>query len=705
MKSFLYSFVFTVLLVGCGGGGGGSSALSSSTPSNTSTDSVTKTRESRGYYIDDPIVNADYVCGKYRGKTDENGTFLFEEAKSCKLYVASVFLQEVPASKLKDGIVVFENNLTIASFLQSLDTDETSEKIEISDEVKKAIKELDLKRVPSDLDDFIDRLKNKLNNPSIVLTPKTKEVALSHLREVYSKHKHLKNLYLTDKTTDLNKNFDGYSKSEVDEKAKDLFGEDNTTQTITDDDMKALIGNWAGKEDHLRIVLQLRKDGTYRYYSRLGIGKYHNYYRYTRYEGNWSLQKANSQVVLELPNVDAPLILTNNYPNLLSPAGVKLNGGSDIDNTYHMDIDQTQNTVSASFTQSARNYMAGNTSDFKVDYFTMVAPKANSESFWSSAGIRPPGYNYGHKLGLGSDEWNYALNRIENDPSNYTMVITDENWQTMIGKRWNYKKDILKPEKLYKWFEYFKDQMQILGDVNGTVLYVFGGDAPPNWASSIRSDHNNDASTIPAKVIESRFPEVLERDPSNSFAGVFQVMDYLRMKYAPNVKLGYTLKTWGLVTRDIYHEPANGWENSQDVQIMADTLNSFGIQFDFLSFNFHPRTSHTTDEYKSAAKYFGAISKLLNTRDSTIPKLWIWKLSLWNKEQPKFIFTNIDFLVNECNAIGVTLGHGNDLSGKSGFSDDTQNGIYVKSWIEEYFLDKEIDSIPIHATKGKVLWR
>jgi|GEM_PF-2894302 len=496
-----------------------------------------------------------------------------------------------------------------------------------------------------------------------------------------------------------------YTKEKVDEMVNDLFGEDSTTLTVTDSAAQKMLGNWAGKDHDIKILLQLRKDGTYRYRSRLGIGKYHNYYRYSHYEGRWHLDKGNSQVVLDLPDVEAPLILTNRFPVLYSPADVILRGGKRVDENGTMTIDQTQNTVTATYTDKAKEYMKRPINDFAVNYFTMVAPKANSEAFWRSANVKPMGYNYGHKLGDWTDEWDYALKRIKDDPNNYTIVISDENWQTMIGARWNYTKDIQKPEKMYKWFEYFKDQMQILGKVPGTVLYIIAGDAPANWVSSIRTKYHNDAATIPAKLIESRFPEVLERAPSNSFAGVFQMMDYLRMKYAPNVKLGYTIKTWGIITKDIYHEPDGGWDAHQDTQTMADTINSFGIQFDFLSFNFHPRTSHTTDEYESAAKYFGAISKKLTTRDGSTPKLWIWKLSLWNKEQPKFDFTHIDFLVNECNAIGMTLGHGNDLTKQSGFKDDPKHGIYVRSWIHEYYTGDKNSSIPVHATKGPVNWR
>jgi len=470
------------------------------------------------------------------------------------------------------------------------------------------------------------------------------------------------------------------------------------------EDIQALAGKWSGQANNFEINVTLNADGTYSYHSILAIGKNHNYYRYSNYEGNWSLKNGNSQIVLELKNNEAPLILTNTYPTIITPAGVELSS-NDIDSNYSMKIDQSKNIIEAKYTQKAKEYMARDIADFAVNYFTMVAPKANSEAFWSSANVKPMGYNYGHKLGTWTPEWEYALKRIQEDPSNYTMVISDENWQTLIGARWNYTKDILDPTKVYKWLEYFKGQMQILGKVKGTVLYIIAGDAPANWVSSIRTKYNNDASTIPAKVIESRFPEVLERNPSNSFAGVFQMMDYLRMKYAPNVKLGYTIKTWGIVTKNIYKEPEEGWDKHKDTQIMADTINSFGIQFDLLSFNFHPRSSHTVEEYESAAKYFGAISRKLITRDGSEAKLWIWKVSLWNKEQPKFDFTHINFLVNECNTIGMTLGHGNDLAGKSGFSDDVNNSIFIKSWIDEYYNHKTINSISTHANQGPIYWR
>jgi len=492
-------------------------------------------------------------------------------------------------------------------------------------------------------------------------------------------------------------------RAEIDSKVESVFGKDDTNLSVTGV-MKDIAGNWYGKKNHIYIWLQLRKDGTYFYRSRLGIGKFHNYYRYSEYNGTWSVQNGNSQIVLKLPDTDAPLVISNFFPQLETPAGVTLDAGKSVNYSAEIPIEHSLDKVEADFTQRAENYLKRKVNDFQVDYFTMVAAKANSESFWGE--IKPKGYNYGHKLGLGSEEWEYALKRIETDGDNYVMVISDESWQTLIGGRGAYRDDIQNPVKMYKWFEFFKDQMQILGRVKGTVLYIIAGDAPAYWAGDITSNYGADAKKVPAKLIESRFPEVLERKPDNSFAGVFQMMDYLRMKYAPNVKLGYTLKTWGIAaSRDLF-DTEKDWSNDEEMQIMADYLNSFGVQFDFLSFNFNPRSSsHTTDEYKSASKYFGEISKHMLTRDGFVPKVWIWKVSLWNEEHTTFYFQNIEYLVNECNAIGMTLGHGNDLKNLDGFRDNPDSGIYIKSWLHEYFLDEYVDNIPKHATKGVVKWR
>jgi hypothetical protein len=473
-------------------------------------------------------------------------------------------------------------------------------------------------------------------------------------------------------------------------------------------EMTKLVGTWSGSGSYMDINLTLKKDGTYTYRSSLGIGKYHNFSRTINYSGKWDLSAGHSQIRLYLELSMAPLILTNAFPKIKTPAGVTLTPGKEVDTQATMSIDAQQDTLPTIDTTCSEQILSRSVDDFKVDYFTMVAPKVNSEKFWASAGIRPPGYNYGRKLGLGSAEWKYANKRIVEEPQEYTMVINDESWQTMFGNRKSYKTVIQDSAKLYLWFKYFKDEMILLGNVKGTVLYIIAGDAPPYWAGDIRKNYKGDPAKIPAKVKESLFPEVLERQPGNNWAGVFQMMDYLRMKYAPNVKLAYTLKTWGLGgINPFLDEPSDGWDKSAGVKSLAAYLNNYHVQFDMLAFNFNPRSKGSTPvgQYNTAVRFYAAISKQMKTRDGFTPKVWIWKVSLWNKEHTTFYFQNIRYLVEQGNAIGMTLGHGNDLAKTSGFSNDPNKDIYIKSWIREYYTGTKDTKIPVHATQGVVRWR
>jgi len=112
-------------LLGCGGS-------SSSTPSNTNTGT--------GYYVDNAVAGVDYVCGTQRGKTDKEGKFTFEEGKECKFSVAGIPLRTTSADKLTDGGKILENNLKVATFLQSIDADgNLSNGIEIDDKVLTAL--------------------------------------------------------------------------------------------------------------------------------------------------------------------------------------------------------------------------------------------------------------------------------------------------------------------------------------------------------------------------------------------------------------------------------------------------------------------------------------------------------------------------------------------------------------------------------------
>jgi len=126
--------LLSLVSVGCGGGGSGTSSSA-----NTGT----------GYYVDSAVAGVDYVCGTQKGKTDKDGKFTFEESKECSFSLADIPLRTTPASDLLDGKKIFENDLKVAKFLQSIDVDgNLSNGIQITDEVitavTKALKENDV---------------------------------------------------------------------------------------------------------------------------------------------------------------------------------------------------------------------------------------------------------------------------------------------------------------------------------------------------------------------------------------------------------------------------------------------------------------------------------------------------------------------------------------------------------------------------------
>ena len=67
----------------------------------------------------------DYVCGSKNGKTGTDGSFTFEVGKDCTFSLGSMKLKEVKANTLKDQIKVLEDNLAVATLLQTLDSDGT----------------------------------------------------------------------------------------------------------------------------------------------------------------------------------------------------------------------------------------------------------------------------------------------------------------------------------------------------------------------------------------------------------------------------------------------------------------------------------------------------------------------------------------------------------------------------------------------------
>ena len=143
-KSILALSIVTsslLLLTGCGG---------------SSSNNEQAVTTGTGHYVDSAVAGVNYTCGSKTGITDATGAFTFEKGKDCTFTVAGISLKTVPADDLTNQAKIVENNITVARFLQSIDTDgNASNGIQITDKVLEiltnAIKNKDItKAVPKD---------------------------------------------------------------------------------------------------------------------------------------------------------------------------------------------------------------------------------------------------------------------------------------------------------------------------------------------------------------------------------------------------------------------------------------------------------------------------------------------------------------------------------------------------------------------------
>jgi hypothetical protein len=132
MKKTLYTTLMSLpalLLIGCGGG------------SSTS-------NEGTAFYVDSAVEGVTVTCGEKVSLTDNKGAFTYVEGKLCSFSIANIILRE--EGGITEGKSVFENNVTVAQFLQSLDIDNNpSNGISISAEVIKMLENNEIKALPS----------------------------------------------------------------------------------------------------------------------------------------------------------------------------------------------------------------------------------------------------------------------------------------------------------------------------------------------------------------------------------------------------------------------------------------------------------------------------------------------------------------------------------------------------------------------------
>jgi len=125
----------------------GSLALGAILALNACGGSSATTETAEAYYLDSAVAGVNYKCGSLEGITDEEGKFSFEKGQACVFSLGEIFLRAMDSTLLVEGKKIVEENLTVATVLQSLDNDgDPSNGITITKEVinafESAVKEV-----------------------------------------------------------------------------------------------------------------------------------------------------------------------------------------------------------------------------------------------------------------------------------------------------------------------------------------------------------------------------------------------------------------------------------------------------------------------------------------------------------------------------------------------------------------------------------
>lgn len=99
-------------LIGCG-----------SSTSLTSTEDETSIDTGTGYYVDSAVEGVKYRCGTLEDVTGKTGNFTFEKGQACTFYLGDIPIRTLDQTRLTDGETIVEDNVSVASLLQSLDSD------------------------------------------------------------------------------------------------------------------------------------------------------------------------------------------------------------------------------------------------------------------------------------------------------------------------------------------------------------------------------------------------------------------------------------------------------------------------------------------------------------------------------------------------------------------------------------------------------
>ncbi len=114
----IFLAAISLVLVGCGGG-----ATSSTDTQDKIVQSPTNSSDNIGYYLDSQVKGITFKCGKFTGKTQSDGVFLFEEGKDCKFSLGDIEFKVISSNRLFSGVTILEDDINIARVLQTMDLD------------------------------------------------------------------------------------------------------------------------------------------------------------------------------------------------------------------------------------------------------------------------------------------------------------------------------------------------------------------------------------------------------------------------------------------------------------------------------------------------------------------------------------------------------------------------------------------------------
>jgi hypothetical protein len=118
----------------------------------------------KGFYVDGAVEGVNYDCGTQRGVTDSNGTFTFEDGKTCTFTLAGIVLRELNTTNLENNVVILEDNIENARLLQTLDIDGNSDNgIQLTKDVLDELTKSGIDSLPASNEE-LNRLFENLQN-------------------------------------------------------------------------------------------------------------------------------------------------------------------------------------------------------------------------------------------------------------------------------------------------------------------------------------------------------------------------------------------------------------------------------------------------------------------------------------------------------------------------------------------------------------